>query len=220
MIFGPQEPSEGYYVDEEKKLCVVFPIGEQTLIRDTPFYYDEVRSTHFNAKSWVGVESSPETGILILNCEPSGFYVNRKSKNLYRVLAWAPQSWLYDSDDSVNRNGSKFTPISGTRKFTYIIKPYYGRSSAAREAWEYSIPRPEWPTIKSNEVILSALFIHSNNMYMRVWNPTNKEIEVPIDFGEPVTLYNVDLRLREMERINLIELPPWRIQTVLVKKIR
>jgi len=220
MVFGPQETSDGYYVDDLKKLSVVFPIGNQLLLRDTPFYYDEVKLTHFNSKSWVGIESSPGIGISVMISEPAGFYINRKEGNLYRVLAWAPQSWLYDSDDSVSRNGYKFTPISGKHRFVYSLKPFYSRVSAARAAWEYSVPKPEWPSINSEDAILTALFVNHNNLYARLWNPTDKEIEVSIDFGEPVTLYNVDLRLKEQERLlSTLKLSPWKIQTILVKKI-
>ena len=220
QYFGPQNKEEGYYVNDEQKMCIVFPIENSIVVRNTPFFYETTNSEHFASNSWVGIENKNKSNYAIINQEPAGFSLDKAKKNLLRVLAWSPRTWLYDSDNSFSRNGSKYTTINGIHDFSYILKPYMNRADAAKFAHEVSIPQLCWPKIISDEVVLSSFFIHENEFFIRLWNPTNHRIQVSFDFGDPVLLFFVDYRFSNRQKIKEIILDPWKIQTILVQKLQ
>ena len=220
MLLGPQGPSYGYYIDDRKKLCAVFPTSFYTVMRDTPYYFEPTQAEHFTALSWVGLEDGTGHGIALLSHGARGYYFDRATRNLRRVLAWAPRTWLYGSDDSITRSGSRFTPIRGRHTFRYALQAYSSRAQAARAALEYAVPRPAWPRVTPDVVLLTALFVHEDQLYARLWNPTNHPLTAELDIGESARFYMVDFRLEQFASLDGLRVPlrPWGIQTVCIKR--
>jgi hypothetical protein len=220
MLFGPQEPCYGYYTDDKKKLCAVFPTSFDTVVRDTPFYFEPTQTERFAALSWVGLEDGTGHGLALLGHGARGYDFDRATHTLRCVLAWSPSTWLYDSDDSVTRNGSRFTPLRGKQTFHYALQVYSNRAQAARVALEYAVPQPDWLRVTPDVVLLTALFVHKDRLYARLWNPTSDYLEAELHAGEPVHLYAVDFRLEQPVRLDSkgIALCPWGIQTVLLER--
>lgn len=220
MLFGPDEPLRGYYTDNQRKLCAVFPTSFSTVVRDSPYYFDVTQAENFGALSWVGLEDGHERGIALLSHSASGYHFDRATHTLRRVLAWAPKSWLYDSDDSITRNGSRFTPMKGKHTFKYSIVAYQNRTEMAALAWESMVPRPSWPRVSPRDVILSSLFVQQHQLCVRLWNPSPTHQTVDIDVGQEATIIKVNFRLEEPQpmRGTRLHMPPWGIQTLLIKR--
>lgn len=217
--FGPQEPLPGYYDRHGDKLCVAFPTPLETVVRDTPFYYEPTRMESFSSLSWVGLEDGRGRGIALLSDGPSGYRYCREMRCLRRALAWAPRTWLYASDDSFSRNGSGHTVARGRHTFRYALRPYRQRPDAARAAAEWGVARPPWPNVTPSTVLLSAVFVRDGRLYARLWNAGEEAAVAHLDCGRPVRLQAVDLRLRKAAELGSggVPLAPWGVQTVLIR---
>ena len=235
--FGPQpDDGEGYYAQDERKLCVCFPSKQAVadnpdrVVCDAPFLVAETSQSRFTGNHWAAVERDG-SGLAVLAPGARGYTYDRESGILQRVLAWSPKAWIYASDDSVTPGGSRYTPLTGRHTFRYALLPYRHRSEVVAEAAQICQPPPaiagqpspgDLPSSGSllhvgpQTVELSALFVHNGSAYARLWNPSPLEQEAVLHCngaGDPVA---VSLRIEEGERLveGCVPIRPWGVQTI------
>jgi alpha-mannosidase len=235
--FGPQpDDGEGYYAQDERKLCVCFPLEQAIpanpgrVVCDAPFLIAEISQSRFIGNHWAAVERDG-SGLAVLAPGARGYTYDQETGILQRVLAWSPRAWIYASDDSITPGGSRYTTLTGRHTFRYALLPYRRRSEVIAEAAQICQPPPasvgqpspgDLPSsssllrVEPQTVDLSALFVHNGSTYARLWNPSPEEREAVLHCegsGDPVA---VSLRLEEEERVvgGRVPLRPWGVQTI------
>jgi alpha-mannosidase len=234
---GPQpDDGEGYYAQDERKLCVCFPLKQAIaaypgrVVCDAPFLIAEITQAHFIGNHWAAVECDG-SGLAVLAPGARGYTYDQETGILQRVLAWSPRAWIYASDDSITPGGSRYTTLTGRHTFRYALLPYRHRSEVISEAAQTCQSPPAivgqpscgdlpssgtFLSVEPQTVDLSALFVHNGSTYARLWNTSPVKREALLHYngaGDPVA---VSFRFEEGERLvgGRVPLRPWGVQTI------
>jgi hypothetical protein len=231
---GPQlsdhRPESAYYIQDERKLCLNFvgatgrsPLHSH-LFCDSPFLLVEPSGPRFTAPSFAAFEAKDE-GAALLHKGTPGWFVDREEGVLRNVLAWAPEAWLYASDDSVTPGRSRYTAVHGRHRYEHGLAAIVTRLDAVRAAHDFRLPMlvtelsgtehgatTPWSflAVAPEQVVLTALFARGGRAYARLWNAGGHSAEACLS-AEGVA---VSLRLEEEGPSSWPRMRPWGIQTV------
>lgn len=163
-------PGRAMAVQDDLKLGVVFPSPLGLASADGPFLVAETSRSNITGLFWAGLETGPgegaADGVVVVPAGPSGgaggggvgpaagcvrgvaflnrgtrgYFFDRARGRLLNVLAWAPESWTYASDDSITRGRSRYTALRGSRTFECAVFPYASRVQAEKAALDFQSP--------------------------------------------------------------------------------
>lgn len=230
---GPQmadhTPEVTCYVQDEKKLCASFESPLRRVFSDSPFLIAEPHGPRVIGLSLLALEDDDGRGVALLHRGTPGYHVDREAGVVRNVLAWGPREWLYASDDSITPGRSRYTALRGRHVYEYAVVPFASRLEALRAAVDYSLPCVVAPAggstgglpgaasflgVASEEVVVTALFVHGRGVYARLWNASDREREATLRSGGDVQARPVSLYLEDMSPVDRLSLRPWGIQTV------
>jgi len=229
---GPQltdhRADVAYYVQDEKKLCLEFESRLPLAYCDSPFLLVRPQGARMTGLSFVGLEMPDGAGVAILHKGTPGWHADRDAGVFKNVLAWAPERWLYASDDSITPGWSRYTAVRGRQRYEHAIVATAHHLDAVRAAHDFRLPvrtvdlplgkgggSGPWSflAVEPEQAILTALFAREGEAYARIWNASDTPAEVALR-GRHSSGAAVSFRLTEDEASNWPSLRPWGVQTV------
>jgi hypothetical protein len=148
------------------------------------------------------------------------------------VLSRSPTGYQFDSSQGVLKNvlAPPGAGLSGSLSWECALLPFGSRLQAMKSALDYQLPclgafltphagslPPEgsFLTIGPEEALLSAMFVRSGKVYVRLWNASSEGIQASVGSGAPLSLWRCSLDLVDEARAEVsISLPPWGVQTL------
>jgi hypothetical protein len=119
---------------------------------------------------------------------------------LRNTLVWAPKSRAFDGR------------VSGTGVWELALLPFTSRLEALRSAADYQLPclgvfvtahsgrmpsEGSFLSIAPQEALLSAMFVRTGSVYLRLWNASPKTAAASVDSGTSLALQRCSLGLAD-----------------------
>jgi hypothetical protein len=185
------------------------------LLADSPFYVGNAPAHRALALGLAGLDDdSGETGLAVLSGDASSYSLDSVHGMLRIILAKASQG----------------VRLSGTGIWEHALLPFESRAEALKASLDYQLPCPgvyvtphpgslpaEGSFLRADPagVVLSAMFVRGGNVYVRLWNASDKNVTARIVSGAPLSLCRCSLSLvDETATGDTVDISPWAVQTL------
>jgi hypothetical protein len=220
-VFGPElrdwrlEPGE-----EAKMLSLNLHSPLQRFFADSPFLLAGVGSERAQALSIAGLDDGRERGVALLNRGSRSHHFDAAEGILRNALAWAPKNNAFDGT------------VKGRGVWECALLPFASRLEAMRAALDYQLPclgafvtphagrlpaEGSFLSIAPAEALLSAVFVRSGSVYVRLWNASPGTLEAQVESGASLSLQRCSLGLVDETAPGGLPMRPWGVQTLRLK---